>query len=70
MPALIVFGSSGAEQSKKTDSVRVAQDAEAVVKELAGANGSFAALDLPKDRGKVWVNRDLVRMVRDVGGKE
>ena len=74
MPALIVFGSprsTGSGEGTSTEAVRVIQDPSAVVKALAATKSGFANLQLDNEAGtNVWVNREAVRMVREVQPKE
>lgn len=70
MPAVIVFGASATEEKGKADTVRVAQEAQAVVEGLSSAEAGFASFELQGNGRTVWVNRDLVRMVREVSGQE
>jgi hypothetical protein len=75
LPALIVFGSprtrGGGESTPTGDAVRVADDAASVVKKLTATKSGFASLELDNDaHTAIWVNRELVRMVREVQPKE
>jgi hypothetical protein len=74
LPALIVFGtprSRGGESGPSGDAVRVVEDAAAVVKKLTATKTGFASLQLDNEaQTAVWVNRELVRMVRQVQPKE
>jgi hypothetical protein len=75
LSALIVFGSprssGGGESSSASEAVRVVQDPSAVVKALAATKSGFASFQLDNEAGtNVWVNREAVRMVREVQPKE
>jgi hypothetical protein len=71
MPALILFGSgsqgeSGGKGSRSSEALKVSDDAEAVVRKLNQAKTGLVGFQAGKGNRTVWVNRDQVRMVRDV----
>lgn len=69
MPSVIVFNALGAAASENwgDDRIKVTEDAETVIKELAQSKTAFAAFHPtgnPVDT--VWINRETVRLVRAV----
>jgi hypothetical protein len=74
MPAMIVFGSArgGGKRGANpaTEAVRVSDDPAEVVRKLAAADNGLTSFELDaKVPTTIWVNRHLVRMVREVQGK-
>jgi hypothetical protein len=68
VPSLIVFGSHrGARGANAaTEVVKVAESPEEAVAKFADGDG-FAAFDLNgREQTTIWINRRLVRMIRDV----
>jgi hypothetical protein len=68
VPALIVFGSHRGSRGANpaTEVVKVAESPEQVVEKFVAGDG-FASFELNgKVQTTVWVNRRLVRMIRDV----
>jgi hypothetical protein len=74
LSALIVFGSprsGGGEGSTGSEAVRVVQEPADVIKALSATKSGFANFQLDNEAGtNVWVNRETVRMVREVQPKE
>lgn len=69
MSALIIFSSSSAKDAteKRTgDKLRVAEDAKSVVQKLTKSDGFADFSPAGGDDQVVWVNRDQVRLVRDM----
>jgi hypothetical protein len=71
MPAMIIFGpvAQGASGEKGTrgEALRVSDDADVVVRKLSQAKNGFSGFETPgRSSRKVWVNRDQVRMVREL----
>jgi hypothetical protein len=70
MPALIHFGPGWpSESARGTEALRVSEDADAVVRKLNQSKTGLVSFQVGKGNRTVWVNRDQVRMVREVGTK-
>jgi hypothetical protein len=73
MPAVIVFGSGpGGESGGRAgpgETLRVSEEADAVARKLNQSKNGLVSFHVEKGNRTVWVNRDQVRMVRDVASK-
>jgi hypothetical protein len=74
MPAVIVFGPGspgepGGRGAGPGESLRVSEDADAVARKLNQSKNGLVSFQVEKGNRTVWVNRDQVRMVRDVATK-
>jgi hypothetical protein len=70
MPALIHFGPGWpSEPGRGSEALRVSENADAVVRKLNQSKTGLVSFQVAKGDRTVWVNRDQVRMVRDVATK-
>ena len=71
MPSLIVFGSHRGTRGAgvKTEVIKVSESPHDVVKKFVAGNG-FASFELAtKSPQTVWINRRLVRTIRELPAK-